>query len=237
MSAPGKLYLLPVPIHADGEVNHFIPAYNYEVIAGLKHFIAEDAKTARRFLKWFHYKQIAEAEISLLNEHTPNSELDGFLKELLAGRDVGLMSDAGCPGIADPGAEVVRLAHRKGIEVVPLVGPSSIVMSIMASGFTGQNFAFVGYLPIDKAQKIKRLKELEQLAVKHKQAQFFIETPYRNDQLFETLLATLAPQTLVFMGRNITAPGQLLVSKTVAAWKSAPKPEMHKVPVVFGIYA
>lgn len=237
MSAPGKLYLLPVPIHEDEESRNFIPDYNFTVVGSLNYFIAEDAKTARRFLKWFRYGRIEQAEISLLNEHTREKELAGFLEHLLAGHDVGLMSDAGCPGIADPGAEVVRLAHGKGIPVVPLVGPSSIVLSIMASGFSGQNFAFVGYLPIDKAPRQKRLKELEQLAQKQRQAQFFIETPYRNDQLFDALLACLAPATLVFLGRNLTAPGQLLVSKTVAAWKSSPRPELHKVPVVFGIYA
>ncbi len=149
---------------------------------------------------------------------------------------MGLMSDAGCPGIADPGAEVVQLAHHKGIQVIPLVGPSSIVLSIMASGFNGQNFAFVGYLPIEKPQKMKRIKELEQLSVKTHQAQFFIETPYRNEHLFDALLETLSPQTRLFIGKDITAPNQLLISKTVAEWKKSQKPALHKVPVVYGIY-
>src|SRR5690606_33761384 len=131
--------------------------------------------------------------------------ISSLLAPLLNGENVGLMSDAGCPGIADPGAEVVKMAHQKNIDVVPLVGPSSIVLSIMASGFNGQNFAFVGYLPIDKTQKQKRLKDLEIVALKHKQAQFFIETPYRNEQLFETLLSVLSPQTRLFIGKDITS--------------------------------
>lgn len=235
MSHSGKLYLLPVPIIEENG-HRFIPQYNADIIKTLKKFIVEDAKTARRFLKGFGYPVIQEAEILLLNEHTKTGELSGLLSPLLQGQDMGLMSDAGCPGIADPGAEVVKLAHQKGIEVIPLVGPSSIVLSIMASGFNGQNFAFVGYLPIDKAQKIKRLRELEQLAQKQHQAQFFIETPYRNEQMLETILESLAPQTLLFIGRDITSPKQFLVSKTVAEWKKGPKLNMHKVPVVYGVY-
>ena len=235
MSHPGKLYLLPVPI-AEENGHKFIPQYNAEIVKTLKKFIVEDAKTARRFLKGFGYPVIQDAEILLLNEHTKSGELSALLNPLLQGQDMGLMSDAGCPGIADPGAEVVKLAHQKGVEVIPLVGPSSIVLSIMASGFNGQNFAFVGYLPIDKTQKVKRIKELEQLALKQKQAQFFIETPYRNESMFETILESLSPQTLVFIGREITAPKQYLVSKTVADWKKGPKLNMHKVPVVYGIY-
>lgn len=235
MAHPGKLYLLPVPITEEGG-NRFIPAYNADIVQKLSVFIAEDAKTARRCLKGFAYADLQAAEILVLNEHTKNADVSELLAPLMAGKDVGLMSDAGCPAIADPGAEVVRLAHQKHIEVIPLVGPSSIVLSIMASGFNGQNFAFVGYLPVDKAQKIKRLRELEVLATKHKQAQFFIETPYRNEQVFESLLEALSPQTLLFLGRDITSQKQFLVSKSVADWKKGQKPAMHKVPVVFGIY-
>lgn len=235
MSHPGKLYLLPVPISEDNAAN-FIPEYNFTLIRGLKKFIAEDAKTARRFLKWFGYPKIEDAEIILLNEHTKAGEISDFIKPLLQGENVGLMSDAGCPGIADPGAEVVKLAHQKSIPVIPLAGPSSIVLSIMASGFNGQNFAFVGYLPIEKPDKIKRLKELEQLVFKYNQAQFFIETPYRNEQLFETLLTSLSPQTMVFIGVDITSPNQVVISKPVAVWKKSGKPAIHKIPVVFGIY-
>ncbi len=235
MNQYGKLYLLPVPINEESE-NNFIPEYNFTIVKGLTNFIAEDAKTARRFLKWFGYPKIEMAEILLLNEHTKGNTVAELLQPLLEGKDVGLMSDAGCPGIADPGAEVVKLAHQKNIEVIALTGPSSIVLSIMASGFNGQNFAFVGYLPIDKPVRAKRLKELEMLAVKHKQAQFFIETPYRNDQLLESLLNTLSPETLVFIGKDITGPDQFMQAKTVFEWKTSAKPAINKVPVVFGIY-
>ena len=235
MSQFGKLYLLPVPI-SDDVVNNFIPEQNLSIVRGLVNFIAEDAKTARKFLKWFGYPKIEEAEIALLNEHTKSYSVLELMQPLLDGKNVGLMSDAGCPGIADPGAEVVKIAHQKNIEVIPLVGPSSIVLSIMASGFNGQNFAFVGYLPIEKPQRLKRIKELEQFAVKHKQAQFFIETPYRNDQLFESLLASLSPETIVFVGKDITGPQQFLQSKSVFDWIKSVKPNINKVPVVFGIY-
>jgi 16S rRNA (cytidine1402-2'-O)-methyltransferase len=236
VNKPGKLFLLPVPIADEDGLRH-LPEYNLEVARQLKHFIVEDAKTARKFLKLFSYPSIQHAEMHLLNEHSKPEEMAALLQELLNGNDVGLMSDAGCPGIADPGAEVVKLAHQKGIEVVPLAGPSSIVLSIMASGFTGQNFSFTGYLPVDRTQKAKRIRELEQLAIKQKQAQFFIETPYRNGQIFDALLATLAPQTSLFIGVNLLSPGQLVKSATVAAWKKAPRPELNKVPAVFGIFS
>lgn len=235
MSSYGKLYLLPVPL-SDNTENNYIPEYNISLIRQLKYFIAEDAKTARRFLKWFGYAPIENAEILILNEHTKNNEISALLQKLLEGCDVGLMSDAGCPGIADPGAAVVKQAHQKGIRVIPLAGPSSIVLSIMASGFNGQNFAFTGYLPIDKVQKSKKLKDLEALARSQKQAQFFIETPYRNMQLLEAMLETLQPQTLVFIGKDITSAGQILISKTVAEWKSSTLPDLNKIPTVFGIY-
>jgi 16S rRNA (cytidine1402-2'-O)-methyltransferase len=235
MSAFGNLYLLPVPISEQGGYE-FIPAQNAEIIKTLTKFIAEDAKTARRFLKGFGYTNLPGAEIFILNEHTKSGEFSALLEPLLKGEDVGLMSDAGCPGIADPGAEVIQLAHKNNIRVIPLVGPSSIVLSIMASGFNGQNFAFVGYLPIDKTQKTKRIKELEQLAVKYQQAQFFIETPYRNASMFDALTEALSPQTQVFVGRDIGAQNQLLLSKTVSEWKKIQKPDLHKVPVVYGIY-
>jgi 16S rRNA (cytidine1402-2'-O)-methyltransferase len=235
VSQYGKLYLLPVPI-SDEAVNNFIPEYNLTIVKSLTNFIAEDAKTARKFLKWFGYPKIEAAEIILLNEHTKTNNVLELIQPLLDGKNVGLMSDAGCPGIADPGADVVKLAHQKNIEVIPLVGPSSIVLSIMASGFNGQNFAFVGYLPIDKHQRLKRIKELEQFAVKNNQAQFFIETPYRNEQLLEALLTSLSPETRIFIGKDITGANQFMQSKTVFEWIKSAKPNVNKVPVVFGIY-
>ncbi|MBL7932431.1 MAG: SAM-dependent methyltransferase [Bacteroidia bacterium] len=235
MNGYGKLYLIPVPIAGEQGLRD-IPSHNISVINGLSKFIAEDARNARRFLKQCEYPDISKAEILLLNEHSKEADISALLKDLLDGHSVGLMSDAGCPGIADPGADVVYRAHQKHIEVIPLTGPSSIVLSIMSSGFNGQNFAFVGYLPIDKQLKTKRLRELEQISGKYNQAQFFIETPYRNEQMMETLLDALSPGTHVFVGIDIHSPKQQLVSKTVNEWKSSLLPYMHKVPAVFGIY-
>lgn len=234
MNKNGKLFLIPVPISDESGLQH-IPADNLDLVRSLTHFIVEDAKTARRFLKLFGYSPLEKADLLLLNEHTDSRDFTALLEPLLKGQNVGLMSDAGCPGIADPGAEVVKIAHKKGIEVVPLVGPSSIVLSIMSSGFTGQNFAFVGYLPIEKPVKARRIKELEQLAMKG-QAQFFIETPYRNEQLFEMLLSTLNPQTVLFIGKDITSHSQYLKSATILEWKNLQKPALNKIPAVFGIY-
>jgi 16S rRNA (cytidine1402-2'-O)-methyltransferase len=231
----GTLYLFPVTL-GETEISLVIPAFNVELIKSINLFIAEDAKNARRFLKQCGYPDISKAEILLLNEHTKNSELPSLINELSNGKNIGLLSDAGCPGIADPGAEVVRLAHQKNIKVVPLVGPSSIVLSIMASGFNGQNFAFNGYLPIEKPARSKKIKELEQLVYKTNQAQYFIETPYRNVSLFDDLLSNLNPGTLLFLGINITTASEKIITFTVAEWKKAPKPEINKVPAVFGIY-
>lgn len=231
----GTLYLLPVPI-GETPINRVIPEFNSELIKGLKYFIVEDAKTARRFLKQFGYDQISNAVIEELNEHNQKSNLSELLQPLLTGNNVGLMSDAGCPGIADPGAEVVKLAHHKNIKVVPLIGPSSIVLSIMASGFNGQNFAFVGYLPIDKPSRTKRLKELEAMAQKQNQAQFFIETPYRNSQLFDDALSSLSPQTNLFIGVNLSSTSEIVAMKKVSDWKKSAKPDFQKIPAVFGIY-
>lgn len=231
----GTLYLFPVTL-GETEVSAVIPSFNIELIKTITVFIAEDAKNTRRFLKQCGYPDLNAAEIFLLNEHTKGSELPTLINELLQGKNIGLMSDAGCPGIADPGADVVRLAHQKGIKVVPLVGPSSIVLSIMASGFNGQNFAFNGYLPIEKPQRTKRIKELEQLVYKNRQAQFFIETPYRNIALFDDLLSTLSSETALCLGINITTSSEKIITKSIAEWKKAPKPELNKIPAVFGIY-
>ncbi|MDZ4665373.1 MAG: SAM-dependent methyltransferase [Bacteroidota bacterium] len=231
----GILYLLPSPL-SETEIEIVLPKHNIDLIKTIKYFIAEDAKTARRFLKLCAYPNIQDAEIALLNEHTESNTVGSLLEPLLKGQNVGLMSDAGCPGIADPGAEVVKLAHKKEIKVLPWVGPSSIVLTIMASGFNGQNFAFNGYLPIEKDKRYKRVKELESLAVKYKQAQYFIETPYRNTQLFTDLLTSLNPSTQLCLGINLTDATQQVITKSVSEWKSIAPPEIHKIPAVFGLY-
>lgn len=231
----GTLYLLPVGL-GECDLQDVLPRKNFEIIRTLSCFIAENAKEARAFLKQCAYPEIGRAQLSLINQHVKQEELRSFLEPLMQGQDMGLMSDAGCPGIADPGAEVVRIAHQKGIKVVPLVGPSSIVLSIMASGFNGQNFAFVGYLPIDKAERTKRLKELEQTSLRQKQAQFFIETPYRNQALYEDLLKTLLPSFKLLVATHISLDDESIQVKTVAAWKKGTAPEFHKKPTIFGIY-
>jgi 16S rRNA (cytidine1402-2'-O)-methyltransferase len=235
MSAKGTLYLLPVGL-GESNLEDVLPKRNLDLIKSLTYFVAENAKEARAFLKQCSYPEISRAELSLINQHVKKDELNSFLEPLLQGHNMGLMSDAGCPGIADPGAEIIKLAHKKEIKVVPLVGPSSIVLSIMASGFNGQNFAFNGYLPIDKVERPKRIKELEQLTVKFKQAQFFIETPYRNGTMFEDLLKTLQPNTYLLVATNITLGDECILVKPISAWKKGEAPDFYKKPTVFGLY-
>jgi 16S rRNA (cytidine1402-2'-O)-methyltransferase len=235
MQKRGKLFLFPTLL-AETDVKTVLPDYNIRRIAEIKHFIAEDAKLARRFLKQCGYPDISSAEIQLLNEHTRSISYKSLLQPATEGFDIGLMSDAGCPGIADPGAEVVAEAHRAGIEVCPLTGPSAIVLTIMASGFNGQNFAFNGYLPVDKSQRQKAIRDLETRALKQKQAQYFIETPYRNLALFDDLLQVLNPSSRLCLGINMSSGEEKIVTRTIDQWKKLSKPEIHKVPVVFGIY-
>ncbi|MES2762397.1 MAG: SAM-dependent methyltransferase [Bacteroidota bacterium] len=235
MQESGTLYLLPVGL-GDCDLEDVLPKRNLDLVKTLTYFIAENAKEARAFLKQCAYPEISRAQLSLVNQHVKTDELNTFLSPLLQGHHMGLMSDAGCPGIADPGAEIIQMAHKKGIKLVPLVGPSSIVLSIMASGFNGQNFAFNGYLPIDKNDRSRRIKELEQLCGKHKQAQFFIETPYRNANLFEDLLKTLQPNVLLLVATHITLNDESIMVKPVSAWKKTTAPEFYKKPTVFGIY-
>lgn len=235
MSAYGTLYLLPVGL---GECNleDVLPKRNLDLVKTLTYFIAENAKDARAFLKQCAYPDISRAQLSLINQHVKMEELTLFLQPLIEGNNMGLMSDAGCPGIADPGADIIKIAHKKGIKVVPLVGPSSIVLSIMASGFNGQNFAFNGYLPIEKVERAKRIKELESICLKSKQAQFFIETPYRNGNMFEDLLKTLQPNVLLLVATHITLNDECIQVKPISAWKKSIAPEFIKKPTVFGIY-
>lgn len=235
MKTYGTLYLLPVGL---GECNleDVLPKRNLDLVKTLIYFIAENAKDARAFLKQCGIPDVTKAEISLINQHVKVVEMESFLQPLINGNNMGLMSDAGCPGIADPGADIIKLAHQKGIKVVPLVGPSSIVLSIMASGFNGQNFAFTGYLPINSLERCKRIKELEQLCIKNKQAQFFIETPYRNGSVFEDLLKTLQPSTQLLVATNIAIEDECISVKPISAWKKINIPDFYKKPTVFGIY-
>ncbi len=231
----GTLYLLPVGL-GECAIEDVLPKKNIDLIRTLTNFIAENAKESRAFLKQCGYNDISKAEFFITNKHTDKKEINEFLQPILLGKNIGLMSDAGCPGIADPGAEIVKLAHQKNIKVVPLVGPSAIVLSIMASGFNGQNFAFNGYLPIEKLARIKKIKELELICIKQQQAQFFIETPYRNQSLFDDLLKTLQPASQILVATDVTLTNECINVNTTLAWKKLTIPDFFKKPTVFGIY-
>ncbi len=231
----GKLYLIPTPL---GEAaTPTIPAYVVDIIQKLDIFIVERAKTARHFIKALcPTKSLPELILHELNEHTPAQDITTFLDAAEQGKDIGLMSEAGCPGVADPGAAVVRLAHQKGIEVVPLVGPSSILLALMASGMNGQSFCFHGYLSAKKPELEKDLKRLEQLSAKLNQTQLFIETPYRNGNVVETALKALAPQTQFCIAVDLTLETQWIQTKTILQWKKAEVPDLHKRPAIFLMY-
>lgn len=233
--AVGKLYLIPVPL-ADDSASRVLPVHHTDLINRIKHYVVENEKTARKWLKEMGLKTPqSELQIAVYAKHSDKQNLSTYFKALKEGFDVGLMSEAGCPGIADPGADLVAEAHRLGIQVIPLVGPSSILLSLMASGFNGQSFAFHGYLPIDKGARSKRLKELENLAERFNQTQLFIETPFRNNQLLEELLRSCHPQTRLCIACDITAETELIQTKTIADWKKE-KPELHKRPAIFLLY-
>lgn len=229
------LYLLPVTL-GDTPVEQVLPAYNKEIILGIKHFIVEDVRSARRFLKKVEASiNIDELTFYPLNKHTSPDDLSGYLKPLQEGHSMGVISEAGCPAVADPGADVVAIAQRKSLKVVPLVGPSSIILSVMGSGFNGQSFAFHGYLPIEAADRIKRLKELEGRIYSENQTQLFIETPYRNNKMMEDILKTCRPQTKLCIAANITCEGEYIHTKTIREWKGH-LPDLTKVPCIFLIY-
>lgn len=231
----GTLYLIPVPLAEQAAAKSFTP-YLTDTINHIKEYIVENGKTARKFLKEAGLT-ISQSELIIhdYGKHNRDADTSEFFKGLLAGRDVGLMSEAGCPGIADPGAEIVAEAHRKGIKVVPLVGPSSILLALMASGFNGQSFTFTGYLPIDKAERSKRIKELEAQAQRHNQTQIFIETPFRNNPLLEEVLRTCNAGTKLCIACDLTAADELVQTKTIAAWKQK-VPDLHKRPTIFLLF-
>jgi len=231
----GTLYLLPVPLAENAAAKSFTP-YLVETINSIKEYIVENEKTARKFLKEAGLKT-PQNELTI-HDYGKHNRADGtgeFFKGLQAGNDVGLMSEAGCPGIADPGAEIVEKAHRMGIKVVPLVGPSSILLALMASGFSGQSFTFHGYLPIDKAERSKRIKELENMSTKSDQTQLFIETPFRNNPMLEEILRTCSPKTRLCIACDITAETEFIQTKTIAEWQKK-IPELHKRPTIFLLF-
>lgn len=234
--AAGKLYLLPVPLGPDADPKEVLPESVARSIEFIDHYIVENEKTARRFIKAIlPAKKQPELILSVLNKHTEPKEHFEFIKPCLEGKNVGLMSEAGCPGVADPGAAIVKLAHDNNIQVVPLTGPSSILLAMMASGMNGQSFAFNGYLPIDKAEKKNSLKNYEKLSHEKNQSQLFIETPYRNNKLLDDILATLQPATHLCIAADITLPTEYIKTKTAAQWKKD-KPDLHNRPCIFIIH-
>ncbi len=236
----GKLYLIPITLSNPGETTvapeDVLPQTIKRAIDFIDTYIVENEKTARKFIKSIHpEKKQPDLKISVLNKHTETAEHYDFIKPLLNGKNIGLMSESGCPGIADPGAVIVKIAHEKGIQVVPLVGPSSILLALMASGMNGQSFAFNGYLPIDKNDKKQALKNFERLSQDKNQSQLFIETPYRNNKLMEDLLQILQPSTYLCVACDITLPTEYIKTKTVNEWKKE-KADLHNRPCIFIIH-
>lgn len=231
--AYGKIYMLPCPI-SEGNPYDVLPEANRAVMGGLDYFIVENVRTARRFLSAAKIgRPIEELEFAECNEHTTALEIEPLLRPILEGRSAGIISEAGLPGVADPGADVVALAQKKGIEVIPLVGPSSILMALMASGQNGQSFAFNGYLPIKPAERTKALRHFERRALTEGQSQIFIEAPYRNEKLLGDMLATLSGTTRVTVAVDITSPTQIIRTLSVEQWRKTPLPDMHKRPTIF----
>lgn len=233
----GTLYLLPVTL-GSGEASLVLPQPVIELARRLDTFVVENEKSARQFLSAIKpLKSVRELELLTLNEHTADHDIPALLAPLLAGRDVAVMSEAGCPGIADPGARLVALAHRKGVTVKPLVGPSSILLALIASGLDGQRFTFLGYLPAEKTARIEKLKEIEQRSAKLDETQIFIETPYRNQHLFEDMIAHCRANTRLCVATNLTLDGEQIQTRSAGEWKTAALPELHKQPTVFLLLA
>lgn len=231
------LYLIPVTL-GDTPISNVLPSYNKEIILGIRHFIVEELRTARRFLKAVEKSiDIDSLTFYEMGKHADVSRFNQYLEPLRKGQSVGVISEAGCPAVADPGADVVAIAQREGLRVVPLVGPSSILLAVMASGFNGQSFAFHGYLPIDAGARTKRLKQLESRSAAEHQTQLFIETPYRNEKLMADLLATCNPQTKLCIAAGLTTEQEYVRSQSIRDWKKNGLPQISKIPTIFAIYA
>jgi 16S rRNA (cytidine1402-2'-O)-methyltransferase len=230
-----SLFLIPCTL-GESPIAQVLPAYNREVILSIRHFIVEEVRTARRFLKQVEPNiHIDELMFYPLNKHTSREELSNYLEPLKKGHSIGIISEAGCPAIADPGADVVAIAQQQGLPVVPLVGPSSILLALMASGFNGQSFAFHGYLPIESEQRMKKLKTLEGRIYAEQQTQLFIETPYRNGKLIEDILKTCKPATKLCIAADITLATEFIKTRSVQEWKRQ-VPDISKRPCLFALY-
>jgi 16S rRNA (cytidine1402-2'-O)-methyltransferase len=230
------LYLIPVTL-GDTEVSQVLPSYNHDIIMSIRHFVVEDVRSARRFLKKVDKSiNIDELTFYPMGKHSEGEDFSRYLEPMKNGESVGVISEAGCPAVADPGGNVVAIAQRRGYRVVPLVGPSSIILSVMASGFNGQSFAFHGYLPIQGAERTKRIKQLEQRIYNEHQTQIFIETPYRNAAMIEELTRTLKPQTKLCIASGITTEQEWIKTLTIQEWRKVQKPDLSKIPTIFLIY-
>lgn len=234
----GRLFLVPMPLGPDSDPKAVLPAATIEAAASLRHFVAENARTARRFLTRLPLAvPIQQVQFEELSEHTRPEALPALLAPLLAGADVGLVSEAGCPAIADPGAHLVALAHERGIPVVPLVGPSSILLALMASGLNGQAFAFHGYLPVESGARATRIRELEAASAASGATQAFIETPYRAEAILAAVLAAADPSTRLSVAADLTLPGASVETRTVGEWRRRPAPALAPRPAVFALLA
>lgn len=234
----GRLYLIPSNLASPFDPAATLPAAALAVIRGLRDFVVEDAKTARAFLKACGSDTPLQLiAMATLNEHTRASDVEVLLAPLLAGRDLGLLSDAGAPGVADPGAELVAAAHRHHLEVIPLIGPSAILLALMGSGLNGQRFCFQGYLPAEKNARITALRDIEKASAQMDMTQVFIETPYRNAALFADILNTCSPDTRLCVAADLTSASQLLATRTVQAWRKLTAPDLNKRPTVFLLQA
>ncbi len=230
-----KLYLIPVSLDEEAPITNTLPNDVIDLVKGLTHFIVENEKTARAFLKKVGIITPQKDLTIIVYNKKDKLPLSHYFNLFEESKSVGLMSEAGCPGVADPGAELIREAHKRNIEVFPLVGPSSILLALMAAGFNGQQFTFVGYLPIDKTDRLKRIKDLEMVSEKYNITQIFIETPFRNNHLFDDIVKTCKPNTSLSIGVDITGKDQSLKTMSIAEWRNN-KPELHKRPAVFVLY-
>ncbi len=231
------LYLIPVTL-GNTPIEQVLPAYNKQVICNIRHFIVEEVRTARRFLKQVDRDiNIDELTFYPMGKHADAASFSKYLDALRNGEDMGVISEAGCPAVADPGADVVAIAQREGLKVVPLVGPSSILLAVMGSGFNGQSFAFHGYLPIAPTDRAKRLKQLESRSAAEHQTQLFIETPYRNHKIIADILSACNPRTRLCIASGLTTEKEYICSKMVKEWKQVPPPDLNKIPTIFAIYA
>ncbi|MBO7069581.1 MAG: SAM-dependent methyltransferase [Bacteroidaceae bacterium] len=227
------LYLIPVTL-GETSIQQVLPQYNHDIIMGIRHFIVENVRSARRFLRQVDCEfPIDDSTFYEMGKHADERLFSQYLQPLRDGKPMGVISEAGCPAVADPGADIVAIAQRQNLRVIPLVGPSSMLMAVMGSGLNGQRFAFNGYLPVDTTDRAKALKSLETRAWNEHQTQLFIETPYRNQKMFQTLLATLRPQTRLCIAAGITTADEYIHTHTIAEWKKIQLPDLSKIPAIF----